>query len=221
MRDLFLEQLELLHEQLINMGILCEQAIDTACRALTTGDKHLAKEAKRAEIEIDRMERAIESRCMKLLLRQAPMAQDLRTVSSALKMISDMERIGDQAEDIADLAIQVDCCERQGSVHIETMAKATVKMLKDSIDSFVKNDLELARKVMAADDEVDELFTTVKKELIEMISNDPNCGEATLDLLMVAKYLERIGDHATNIAEWVEFCITGTRPADVDNAIEK
>ena len=150
---------------------------------------------------------------MRLLLQQQPVARDLRTISSALKMISDMERIGDQAEDIAELTRFTREAGPVDMVHIGDMARAVVVMVTDSVDAFVKKDLDLARKVMAADDQVDALFDQVKRELIQLISTDANQGELSLDLLMVAKYLERIGDHATNIAEWVEYSLTGAHPS--------
>lgn len=212
MRNKFEEQLEQLNVELIRMGALCEEAISAACKALLDGDMSLAQIAKDKEKEIDQKERAIESMCMRLLLQQQPVARDLRTISSALKMISDMERIGDQAEDIAELTKFTSTATPPQMVHIGDMARATVSMVTDSVDSFVKKDLALARAVCAADDRVDALFSQVKRELIDLISIDAKHGELGLDLLMVAKYLERIGDHATNIAEWVEYSLTGAHP---------
>ena len=212
MRTKFDEQLEQLNVELIRMGALCEESISAACKALLTGDMALAKVAKEKEKEIDQKERAIESMCMRLLLQQQPVARDLRTISSALKMISDMERIGDQAEDIAELTKFTAAASVTQRLHIGDMARATVSMVTDSVDSFVKQDLALARAVLAADDKVDALFCQVKRELIDLIATDPSQGEVGLDLLMVAKYLERIGDHATNIAEWVEYSLTGAHP---------
>ena len=212
MRKQYGQELELLHVELIRMGALCEEAISAAAKALLEGDRELAEAAKAAEREIDDKERAIESLCMKLLLRQQPVAGDLRTVSSALKMISDMERIGDQAEDIAELAGYVNMAAAPGRLHIDDMARATISMVTDSVDSFVRRDLALAQAVMAEDDRVDALFADVKRAIIDLISRDNTQGELALDLLMVAKYLERIGDHATNIAEWVAYSITGEHP---------
>ena len=160
------------------------------------------------------MEKEIESECMKLLLSQQPVAKDLRVISSALKMISDMERIGDQASDIAELAKYVVKTDIASHIHIRQMAQAAVKMVSDSIHSFVNSDLELALAVMKYDDEIDRLFDSIKQELIAIITNSNSQGEACLDLLMVAKYLERIGDHAENIAEWVEFSITGKHKSE-------
>ena len=209
MRTKFDGQLSQLNVELIRMGALCEEAISDACKALLEGNVQLADSAKELEREIDQKERNIESLCMRLLLQQQPVARDLRTISSALKMISDMERIGDQAEDIAELTQFTREAGPVDMVHIGDMARAVVVMVTDSVDAFVKKDLDLARKVMAADDQVDALFDQVKRELIQLISTDANQGELSLDLLMVAKYLERIGDHAVNIAEWVVFAITG------------
>lgn len=212
MRTKFDGQLSQLNVELIRMGALCEEAISDACKALLEGNVQLADSAKELEREIDQKERNIESLCMRLLLQQQPVARDLRTISSALKMISDMERIGDQAEDIAELTRFTREAGPVDMAHIGDMARAVVVMVTDSVDAFVKKDLDLARKVMAADDQVDALFDQVKRELIQLISTDANQGELSLDLLMVAKYLERIGDHATNIAEWVEYSLTGAHP---------
>ena len=213
MRNRFDQQLERLHVELIQMGALCEDAISAAAEALLKGDAALADTAEEAERELDRQEREVEDLCLKLLLQQQPVARDLRQISAALKMISDLERIGDQAADIAELTRYVRLPEDQQSLHIAEMARAVIRMVTDSVDSFVKKDLDLARAVCAADDRVDELFDRVKQELISMISADAACGQQGLDLLMVAKYLERIGDHATNVAEWVEYSITGVHPS--------
>lgn len=213
MRIRFDEQLELLNRKLIEMGALCEDAISASMHTLKNEtDKQSAEKAAALEREIDHKEREIESLCMKLLLQQQPVARDLRTISSALKMISDLERIGDQAADIADLVPYItlpngDC------LHIAEMTRAVIGMVTDSVDSFVRRDLELARAVCRADDQVDELFNQVKRELITFLRQSPDAGEEGLDILMVAKYLERIGDHATNVAEWVEYSITGIHPS--------
>ena len=214
MRNKFDEQLEKLHVELIQMGALCEDAISAAAEALLKGDEELAQAAIEAEREIDQAEREGENLCMKLLLQQQPVARDLRTISSALKMISDLERIGDQAADIADLTRHVGLPNGSGMLHIADMARAVIGMVTDSVDSFVKKDLDLARAVYAADDQVDALFEQVKQELIDMLAADATYGEQGLDLLMVAKYLERIGDHATNVAEWVEYSLTGVHPSN-------
>ena len=211
MRNRFDEQLEKLNAELITMGALCEQAITIAINALLYGnddDKVQFKKVHETEREIDQKERDIENLCMRLLLQQQPVAGDLRKISSALKMISDMERIGDQASDISDITMHIRFENLRSKVHISDMAAAAIKMVTDSIDSFVKKDLELAKAVAAYDDVVDRLFIKVKDELLILIKDgDVSC----LDLLMIAKYLERIGDHAVNIAEWVQYSITGQK----------
>ena len=211
MRNRFDEQLEKLNAELITMGALCEQAITIAINALLYGnddDKVQFNKVHETEREIDQKERDIENLCMRLLLQQQPVAGDLRKISSALKMISDMERIGDQASDISDITMHIRFENLRSKVHISDMAAAAIKMVTDSIDSFVKKDLELAKAVAAYDDVVDRRFIKVKDELLILIKDgDVSC----LDLLMIAKYLERIGDHAVNIAEWVQYSITGQK----------
>lgn len=213
MRNHFDEQLEQLNVELIRMGALCEDAISYASRILM-GEGDFSKEVYKTDHEIDQKERDIENLCMRLLLQQQPVARDLRQISSALKMISDMERIGDQASDIAEICgyIQEDR-EAKSRLHIRDMAEATMKMVTKSIDSYVKKDLNIAKEVILYDDVVDDLFDKVKQELIGLLGqgqDDTGMGEFCIDMLMIAKYFERIGDHATNIAEWVEFSITGT-----------
>lgn len=212
MRTKFDEQLEQLNVALITTGALCEDAISTAAKALLENDMELASKVKPIELEIDQKEREIENLCMRLLLQQQPVARDLRQISSALKMITDLERIGDQTSDIAELLPYL----QQGTitfskVHIKDMAEATIKMVTNAIDSFVRQDLPLARCVMQYDSVVDDLFTRVKSELIQLIGENRESGEFCLDLLMVAKYFERIGDHAVNVAEWVQYSLTGTK----------
>ena len=214
MRNKFDEQLQRLHVELIQMGTVCEDAISAAAEALLKGNDFLVPAALEAERDLDRREREVENLCLKLLLQQQPVARDLREISAALKMISDLERIGDQAADIAELVSYVRVPDGSGVLHIADMTRAVIGMVTDSVDSFVKRDLELARAVCAADDRVDELFDQVKRELIDMIAADAAWGQQGLDLLMVAKYLERIGDHATNVAEWVEYSITGVHPSN-------
>lgn len=209
MRIHFDEMLDSLHVEMIRMGALCEDAITYAIKALLDHDHEMPARAFAAERAIDDKEREIESLCMKLLLQQQPVAKDLRTVSSALKMISDMERIGDQAADIAEITRFVGNAHISGKVHIKEMAVAAVEMVADSVDAFVRQDTKLAEAVIAADDTVDALFLKIKNELIDMIAENPQNGEYCMDILMIAKYLERIGDHATNIAEWVEYSVTG------------
>ena len=208
MRNRFDEQLEKLNTELIEMGALCEEAIGSAERALAEKNKALIKHTFDIEEEIDRKEHEIESLCLKLLLMQQPVASDLRLISAALKMITDMERIGDQARDIAEITGFANVAGRE-MADIKTMADATGKMVTSSIEAFVRRELSIAQKVIASDDVVDGLFNTVKGELIQLINDDIKNGEYAMDMLMIAKYLERIGDHAVNIAEWVEFAITG------------
>lgn len=210
MRNKFDSQLEKLNLELITMGALCEDAISASVKALLDGDDELCEKVFSTDSEIDQKERDIEAICMKLLLQQQPVARDLRVISSALKMISDMERIGDQASDIAEIAKFIKNSDVKSKIHIKDMASAAIKMVTDSIESFVKKDLKLARSVTEYDDRVDNLFCCVKDELVQLISEDKTNGEFCIDLLMIAKYLERIGDHAVNIAEWVEYSITGT-----------
>ena len=210
MRNRFDEQLFELNREIIEMGAMCEEAIASASKALTTGDVELAKKVSANSGVIDQMERDIESRCMKLLLHQQPVARDLRLISAALKMITDMERIGDQAEDIAEIVTFLNGYTMEGMELIEEMAHETIEMVTDSVDAFVKKDVELAKKVIMQDDVVDDYFSKVKCGIIALIAEHSDDGEFALDLLMVSKYLERIGDHATNIAEWVIYSVTGT-----------
>lgn len=209
MRNRFDRQLELLNSELTDMGSLCEDAIACAVKALLTNDMELAEKAKKTEVEIDRMERDIEGLCLKLLQQQQPVARDLRLISAALKMITDMERIGDQAADVAEIVSFIDLSQSINHLHIKEIAEAAIKMVSESINAFVKRDLALADTVIAYDDVVDDLFLKTKNDLISMIAENKSCGEQALDLLMIAKYLERIADHAVNIAEWVVFSITG------------
>ena len=220
MRNRFDEQLEQLNVELIKTGALCEDAISTTAKALIDNDRELARRVKPIEREIDQKERDIESLCMKLLLQQQPVARDLRQISSALKMISDLERIGDQASDIAEILPYLQGSVSESKLHIKEMAQATIKLVTDSIESFVRRDLPLARSVVEYDNVVDGLFNKVKTELIRLISEDSNNGEFCIDLLMVAKYFERIGDHAVNVAEWVQYSLTGRKGsllADADD----
>ena len=210
MRNRFDRQLSTLNDELIEMGSMIEKSIETAIKALVNQDVDLARHAIEADEEIDRQERIIEDLCLKLLLQQQPVAQDLRLISSALKMITDMERIGDHASDISEITIALaDQPYIKKLEHIQQMAKETMIMLVGSIEAFVDKDLEKANEVIKRDDVVDDLFDKVKKELIQMIHENADKGEQAADLLMVAKYMERIGDHATNISEWVIFSITG------------
>ena len=214
MRNRFDEQLALLNRELIEMGALCEDVISMAAKALITGDTALAKKVAPLDGAIDQKERTIETMCLKLLLQQQPVARDLRQISAALKMITDMERIGDQAEDIAEIIGYLNGRAGIDCAHIGEMASATIKMVTESVDAFVKRDMALANEVIAYDDVVDDLFDKVKSSLIAMIAQNPGEGEYALDLLMIAKYFERIGDHATNIAEWVVFSVCGTHKGE-------
>ena len=209
MRDFFQEQLNQLNHELIKMGAACEEIISLASRSLTDYSGALAKQVQTVGQQIDESERSIETICLKLLLRQQPVARDLRQISAAMKMITDMERIGDQSEDIVDLIPKMERRADEKYPKIREMAKAAQAMVTEAVDAYVKQDLEMARKVMDHDDVVDDYFSRVKKGIIGIIAENPNEGEYALDLLMIAKYFERIGDHCTNIAEWVEFSVTG------------
>lgn len=209
MRSRFDEQLATLNKELIEMGALCEEAIADAAKALTTADEKTAAKVEPLEAEINQKERDIESLCLKMLLQQQPVARDLRQISAALKMITDLERIGDQASDITEIITFID---KKAGVDCEPiclMAEATIRMVTESIDAFVKRDVGIAQQAIAHDDTVDDYFLKVKRSLINMIAQRPADGEHALDLLMIAKYFERIGDHAVNIAEWVIFSVTG------------
>ncbi|MCD8048894.1 MAG: phosphate signaling complex protein PhoU [Clostridia bacterium] len=211
MRTKFDSELEALNIELIKMGALCEEALASAVKALFQKDEALIVKTSALEKEIDSKERDIETLCMRLLLKQQPVAHDLLTVSSALRMISDMERIGDQAEDIAELAKTIGSAEIVNEEHMHAMAESAAEMVRGCVDSFVKADLKMAKDVIERDDVVDDLFQKVKYDLVEKMS-EPECDfESCLDALMAAKYLERIGDHATNIAEWVEYSLTGSK----------
>lgn len=211
MRSKFDEQLELLHKELIEMGALCENAIAKAAKALAEGNIKIADKVPELSAEIDRKERDIETMCMKLLLQQQPVAKDLRTISSALKMVTDMERIGDNSGDIAEIVTMANISASDNTDHIQNMAIATIKMVTDSIDAFVKRDVALANAVIAYDDVVDGFFDEIKADLIKQFGSPESNGEKVLDLLMIAKYFERMGDHAAEIAKWVLFSITGNK----------
>ena len=199
MRNKFDEQLSQLNHEMIEMGALCEEVIALASRALTENDKSLAARV---------------APRLKLLLQQQPVARDLRQISAALKMITDMERIGDQAEDIAEIISFLHGHQAEDNDLLREMAKAAIRMVTESVDAYVKCDTMLAEQVIAEDDTVDGYFTQVKERLIGKIAQDPADGEYALDLLMIAKYFERIGDHATNIAEWVIFSVTGVHKGE-------
>lgn len=210
MRNKFDCELDLLNHELIKMGSLVESRIESAMRALINQDINLAKDIIQGDVEVDEMERDIESKCLKLLLQQHPVAGDFRLISSILKMITDLERIGDHAKDISEITLLFSNEKYiKELTHIPKMAKSTIYMVKKSIDAFVNKNLDLAYEVISLDDKVDDLFDIIKEELILLIRDDINNGEQSINFLMIAKYLERIGDHAENIAEWVVFSITG------------
>lgn len=211
MRSKFDEQLELLHKEMIGMGSLCESAIAMATKALAEGNVQIAGQVSEMSIEIDQKERDIEAMCMKLLLQQQPVAKDLRVISSALKMVTDMERIGDNSGDIAEIVTMANISAVDNTLPIQDMARATIKMVTDSIDAFVKQDVELAKSVISYDDVVDRYFDEIKTNLIAQFGNPESDGEKILDLLMIAKYFERMGDHAAEIAKWVLYSITGNK----------
>jgi phosphate transport system protein len=214
MRNRFDEQLALLNTELITMGALCEEAISGCVTYLNENDEEIKENILDTDHQIDQKERDIENLCMKLLMQQQPVASDLRLISSAMKMISDMERIGDQAADITEIARYVIESGLNSKSHIADMAKATSKMVTDSVESFVKRDINLANAAIQQDKVVDDLFDKVKAELISAVQKGQTNAEALIDLLMIAKYFERIGDHAENIAEWVLYSITGKHKKD-------
>ncbi len=209
MRNQYNEQLKTLNEELINMGGLCQEAIALSVNALTNADKSSAKQVGVIEEKINDAQRSIETLCLKLLLKQQPVAGDLRQISAALKMITDLERIGDGASDIADITAFLNGKTGNECTDIRPMAKYAAVMVTQSIEAYVNRDLALARKVMKDDDIVDNCFLNVKNTLIKFISENSSDGEYAIDLLMIAKYFERIADHAVNIAEWAEFAVTG------------
>lgn len=209
MRSRFDEQLADLNKKLIEMGAMCEECISLAAKALKEGNENIRWEIEPLDNSLDSLERSVESLCLKLLLQQQPVAKDLRQVSTALKMITDIRRIGDLATDVAEIIGFLNGRTSEGCPCIDQMAAATIKMVNESIDSFVKADIETANKVIDYDDTVDEYFNKIKSFLIELITKNPNDGEYAIDLLMIAKYFERIGDHAVNVAKWVVFSVTG------------
>lgn len=215
MRSQFDKQLAQLHRELIEMGALCEQVIALSSQALTNRDTALAEKVAPLDHEIDRKERDIENLCLRLLLQQQPVAGDLRQISAALKMITDMERIGDQADDIAEILLCRAGRPLSAGDTLRDMAQATIRMVSESVDAYVRQDVALAERVIASDDEVDEDFERIKRRLIDGISSGTEDGESVLDLVMIAKYYERIADHATNIAEWVEFSVTGVHKTEI------
>ena len=214
MRSRFDEQLKLLNRKMTEMGGECESIIAAAGKALLQGSAEDARQAQEQGHRIDQLEREIESICLKLLLQQQPVARDLRVISAALKMITDMERIGDQAADIAEIIPFFLSHNTFDCTLVCRMAQQASSMVTQSVDAFVRRDVYLARSVAGQDDLVDEDFTAVKQALIAAIAREPGQGEVALDLLMIAKYFERIGDHAVNLSEWVEFSVTGVHKHD-------
>lgn len=212
MRNKFDNELRELNNNLVLMGALCETAISMSVKAFLDGNNTYGKEAIALEKEIDGKEKDIEQQCLKLLLQQQPVAKDLRVISAALKMITDLERIGDQAQDIAELSQYTSTS--MVNANIKRMAEESVKMVTDAVDSYVKRDLTIAKRVVIYDDVVDGLFYEVKCDIIKALKEERYDEEACIDILMIAKYLERIADHATNVAEWVVFSITGTHKED-------
>ncbi|HEX2937628.1 MAG TPA: phosphate signaling complex protein PhoU [Ruminiclostridium sp.] len=209
-RTEFQHDLEQLHLDMIRMGGLIEEAIDKSIDALEKRDKELAQNIIDNDKEIDDLDRTIEAKCLRLLLKQQPVAGDLRAISTALKMITDMERIGDQAADIADISLRFDDKPFIKTLeHIPLMANIAASMVKDSITAFVKNDIAFANSIMKRDDEVDSLFETVKQDIVAIMLKSTEQVDQAIDFLQIAKYLERIGDHAVNICEWVVFSVTG------------
>lgn len=214
MRNRFDEQLALLNRELIEMGALCEEVIALAAKALVEGDKAMAKKVAPLDAEIDQKERTIESMCLKLLLQQQPVAKDLRQISAALKMVTDLERIGHQSAEVAEIVrFLPEASRTQRATQIHEMAGHTAHMVTESVGAYVERNLEKAEAVIAYDDVVDDLFLKVKDQLIAAIAADPSVGQAALDTLMIAKYFERIGDHAAIVASWVKFSITGIHEA--------
>ena len=209
MRNLYQEQLENLNRELIRMGAACEEIIELAAKALTDYSPALREKTQQVEAVIDEAERTIETICLKLLLRQQPVAGDLRKISAAMKMITDMERIGDQAEDIVDLVPQMEKNPESAYPQIQEMAKAAQYMVTEAVNAYLRQDLALAQAVMDYDDVIDSYFRQIKEDILGFIAANPSRGMYALDLLMIDKYFERIGDHCTNIAEWVEFSVTG------------
>jgi phosphate transport system protein len=218
MRSKFDGQMTLLHRELTDMGAKCQEAIQLVAQALSSGDLSLVSRITSVDREIDQMERDIEGLCMRLLLQQQPVARDLRQISAALKMITDMERIGDQAEDIGEIISELSGQLGREQQQLCRMAEATIQMVTGSVDAYVKENMTLAQQVISYDDIVDRDFAQIKAELIQVIAQEPEQGETALDLLMIAKYFERIGDHAVNIAEWVLFSILGHHRKDEADA---
>ncbi|MEE1057368.1 MAG: phosphate signaling complex protein PhoU [Acutalibacteraceae bacterium] len=226
MRDYFQLQIEAIDKSLIEMGLQLENAINNAILTLTTQDEKLLVEAKQIELDINKMEKELEGLCLNVILRQQPVASDFHLVSAVLKMITDMERIGDIADDVAALSVMIKECRNSNILNdIIRMGRKSVEMLKSGIDSYVSRDVKMAIEICRSDDEVDEMFIDVKQRLIDMIKSEENGADEAPDLLMIAKYFERLGDHSVNIAEWVVYAFTGNRvnsldvPEEIDEAL--
>lgn len=217
MRTRFHEQLEKLHVEMMEMGAMCEHAINRTYQVMMEENQEEARDIQAKDSEIDHKEREIESLCLKLLLQQQPVARDLRQISAALKMITDLERIGDQAADIAEIISTYSIQSPPEDIPLGEMAEATIQMVKESMDAYVRHDLEMAQDVIRRDDVVDELFVRIRSMIIQKLNEGSKEGEYLMDLFTIAKYYERIGDHATNIAEWVEFSITGVHKGEEEH----
>ncbi|ADU25835.1 phosphate signaling complex protein PhoU [Ethanoligenens harbinense] len=210
-RTEFQKELEQLHLHLIRMGGLVEEAIDRSIQAFEKHDSDLAQSVVDNDKQIDDLEREIETQCLRLLLRQQPVAKDLRAISTALKIVTDMERIGDHAVGIADILLRFGEHPRTQTIeHIPLMAHIASSMVKDSVNAFVHSDMKVSREVIERDDEVDHLFHTIQQEIISLLVQSPENADEAIDLLLITKYIERIGDHAENIAQWVIFYVTGS-----------
>ena len=210
MRKTFDAELLELNQELTTMAAAAQDAIDVVTESLTTGDEPTARRAIEMEASLDQMERDIENRCLRLLLRQQPVARDLRTISAAMKMASDLQRIGDQAANIAEISILLSQGEQtRVPADISLMSRRAGAMVKQAIAAYTSRDVETAAAVINLDDEVDELFSQVKSELIERIASSRQDADDAIDLIIIAKYLERVADHAVNIAQWAIFCVTG------------
>ena len=211
-RSNFEKELKHLHEDLIEMGSFVEAAIRESIEAFKTHDLELCKAIIENDVKVDDMEKRIESKCLWLIAREQPVASDLRSITTALKITTDMERIGDHASDIADITTRIaDRNAFADSSHIPQMAAAAVKMVHNAVMAYVNYDLELAENTIKKDDEVDEYFNLIKRELANVFNTQPHNLDNAVDFLLIAKYLERIADHAVNICEWVHFSQTGER----------
>lgn len=213
MRNKFDQELESVKDNLAKMGLLCQQGIEMAIEYIEKPDQKLETSIAETEQEIDDMERQIENQCLKLFMREQPVASDLRAVSAAMRMISDLERIGDHAEDIAEVAkyLNEDGSPAGSMNELREMSRAASAMVRNAVEAYAKKDLDLANQVAASDDVVDSYFEKIKRDIATQISENVESAQHGLDSLMVAKYLERIGDHSVNLAEWVRFMITGNK----------